>query len=85
MSAVDQIDFLAIAAEVKENHRKRRSCPQHRFPPAESKWHRKVVCLRCSGWLTMSDALAYCEGFRAAGGDPEEIWPGAVAKREAVR
>jgi hypothetical protein len=75
------IDFRAIAAEVKENLRKRRACPQHLFPPAEAKMQTRVVCTRCTAWLGTCDALAYCEGFRAAGGDTDEVWPGAMAKR----
>lgn len=66
--------FAGILAEVQENRRRLESCPGHRFP-TRPELGKPWVCACCSGRMDATSALAYLEGWKAAGGDPLAVWP----------
>lgn len=67
------IDVKAIFAEVQANHARLAGCPRHHFPAA-APFGKPWVCADCGGRMPAGDVLAYCDGFRAAGGDPRAVW-----------
>jgi hypothetical protein len=69
------IDAAALMAEVRENQRKLKNCPRHRFAGGPIKLGAKHTCLWCGGSISNSDLLSYCRGFAAAGGDPNVVYP----------
>lgn len=60
-------------AEHKENIAKRRACPGHRFPPLVAEWDHKYECSVCGATAKSEYVVDYCEGYKAAGGDPREV------------
>lgn len=70
-------DLGKIFAEVQENSRRLRSCSQHLFSVHDvKKMGQKLPCYNCGGRLALTDIGFYISGFKAAGGDPNEIMPG---------
>lgn len=73
-----------IWADVKANHARLLSCKTHRFPDAVAnppKFGGKVKCERCEGVMSLTDASHYFDGFAAAGGDPNDVWPGFTREK----
>lgn len=72
------IDSKAILAEIKANRAKLDGCARHRFelgdPPY--KFGQKFTCSNCGGTMDAVQAFRYCQGFKAAGGNPNEVIPG---------
>lgn len=68
-----KIDAATIVEEVRANHERLRACPRHRFPD-RTEFGKPWVCEVCAGSMVITAALAYCHGFKAAGGDAREIW-----------
>lgn len=77
-----KIDTAAVIAEVQENARRMLACPRHRFPD-RTEFGKPWVCEVCLGHMPITAALAYCHGYRAAGGDAREIWTPYQAAIEA--
>lgn len=73
-------DYKAIFAEVQENSRRLAACTQHRFNK-EVSFGKPWLCQSCGGRMDAGQVLAYCEGFKAAGGDPTAVWPPYEARR----
>lgn len=67
-------DGKKLLAEVKANRKRLNECSKHRFPDPYV-FGQKVTCDRCKGVMMATEASAYCDGFKAAGGDPGEVWP----------
>lgn len=66
-----------LIAEIRENHRRLDSCPRHTFnPPEELRLRTKLTCVHCLGEMGLHDAGLYVKGYRAAGGNVEDVWPG---------
>lgn len=66
---------------VKENRAKLNGCNQHTFDPAQyDRLGAKLTCLKCGGVMPATDVGEYVRGFRAAGGDPDLVWPGFFDK-----
>lgn len=68
-----KIDTAGILAQVRENATRLLACPRHRFPD-RTEFGKPWVCEVCQGHMQITAALAYCHGYRAAGGDAREIW-----------
>jgi hypothetical protein len=69
--------------ELRENQKRLRGCKRHRFPgghiPALGQ---KLVCLECGGTLGLTDAGYYVDGYVAAGGCEDDVWPGFSRRHE---
>jgi hypothetical protein len=69
-----KIDVAALLADIKANQAKLSACSVHRFPD-EIAFGDHWVCERCGGHMQVGEALSYCRGYRAAGGDPQrDVW-----------
>lgn len=69
------LDASQMLAEIKQNHRNLNRCPQHLFPFKESNLGQKHSCANCGGTMRLTEISYYCRGYKAAGGDPNEICP----------
>lgn len=69
------LDARQIWDEVKGNNEKLSGCSRHRFGGTFKIGERKA-CERCGGTMTLTAIGEYVRGFKAAGGSPDEIWPG---------
>lgn len=78
------IAAATLWAEVKENLRKIRACSRHRFVAQAVKLGQKVVCQNCSGQMGLTSIGDYIAGYKAAGGDVNDIWPDYEGKSDAV-
>lgn len=61
--------------EIKRNRDRLDACPQHDFGelPNPPRFGQKLICTRCIGQMDAVQAFRYCQGFAAAGGDPNEV------------
>lgn len=75
-SGLSKTKVLSIWEEVKENAAKLKACPRHRFPGGDVKLGQRVTCLECGGWMNLTRAGEYVNGYEAAGGDADNVWPG---------
>lgn len=76
VSGISKPEIMDIWAEVKANSAKREACPRHVFAGGDVKMGQKVTCLACGATMSLVEAGFYIKGFKAAGGDPNAIWPG---------
>lgn len=71
------IDFNSkqILKEIRENRAKLDSCAKHKFDLGEPpfKLASKAVCLNCGGKEALTAIGDYCKGYKAAGGNPNDI------------
>lgn len=74
---MNRIDSAAILAEIKANRARLDGCARHRFdlgdPPY--KFGMKVTCTNCGGTLDAIHAFSYTQGYKAAGGNPNDVIP----------
>lgn len=75
------LDYRKILVEVKANRKRLNECGCHHFPDPYV-FGQKVTCDRCKGVMMATEASAYCDGFKAAGGDPGAVWPAVYAQKE---
>lgn len=72
------IDTKKLLAEIRENNRRWRECPRHRYEawnPDKHQLGQKHTCLQCGSSKSLTDIGCYIEGYQAAGGDPNDIMP----------
>lgn len=67
-------EFDEIAAGVIANSARLKNCSRHMFPIQDRKPGQKFTCFHCKGEMDAGRVISYCEGFKAAGGDPREVW-----------
>lgn len=68
---------LTLWEEVKANRRRIDACERHLFPGGtDIKLGQKHFCLNCGGALQLTDIGPYIQGYEAAGGAADDIWPG---------
>jgi hypothetical protein len=89
--AVEQLaDLTGVSPEdvkraweaARQNFEQLEACSAHHFDSTEPvKPGLTVRCKKCGGLMTMQQAAMYATGFRAAGGDPNEVWPAYAVKR----
>lgn len=66
-----------IWRSVKANRAKLKSCKRHGFTGGKiTNLGDKYRCLHCGGTESLSNVAAYIEGYEAAGGNADDIWPG---------
>lgn len=70
------MDAKVILDEVRINHARLKSCDLHVFDPATYKPGKRMVCVKCHGELQSVRIGSYIDGYEAAGGDCNDIWPG---------
>jgi hypothetical protein len=69
--------------EVQENNRKKEACPLHTFKPMTGaiRIGQKFTCTNCGGErFSLVDIGHYLRGYKAAGGDPDDVFPGWANK-----
>lgn len=73
-------DSAALLGSIKANRERLKGCVQHRFDPGfweAGRFGQKMTCLNCGGVMSVvPDIGRYIEGFKAAGGDVNDVWPG---------
>jgi hypothetical protein len=75
LSGIEKSDVLAVWERVKENREKVGSCTRHRFEGGNPDPLGNKQCAACGGELSKTAIVNYIAGYRAAGGDPADIWP----------
>lgn len=62
---------------LKENRERLDNCQKHRFEvgPPPYRFGMKLLCVNCKGELDAVQAFRYCQGYKAAGGDPNDVIP----------
>lgn len=65
--------------KIQENSKRLDSCPVHEFIYPRDRYLRlseKLTCRNCGGEMDAVQAFRYCQGYKAAGGNPCEIIEG---------
>lgn len=65
-AGIDKAEMSNILAEIKENHRKLRTCTRHQFKEAERVFGKRATCVHCGGTMTC-ESIAWYEGGVEAG------------------
>lgn len=67
-----------LMAEIRANRDKLDACPKHLFEigPPPYRFGAKFTCSNCAGYMDAVQAFRYCQGYEAAGGDPNDVMPG---------
>lgn len=74
-----KIDAKALLAEVRANLDRLEACPRHQFDAVPAVLlSDKHACLRCGGTMDVVAIGQYARGYKAAGGNPDDIWPGLI-------
>jgi hypothetical protein len=76
VTGMPRAEILSLWEEVKVNMAKLNACPRHRFTPVPVKLGDKFTCTVCGGVTGPTDLGNYIKGYRAHGGDADDIWPG---------
>lgn len=70
----------SLMRDIRENAEKIRKCQQHVFgdvlgAPSEgvAAFNARRTCMDCGGTMKDSDIVHYARGYKAAGGDPDDI------------
>lgn len=67
--------------DVRQNMHTLNECPGHQFDPKKDYvFGGKMTCTVCGGRMSNMDIAVYAKGFKAAGGDPNLVWPGIFDK-----
>lgn len=63
---------------IKANRKRLDECPKHRFDLGEAPYriNQRATCLNCHGEMELNAINQYRLGYRAAGGNPNDIVPG---------
>ena len=60
--------------KIQENQRIIDACPKHDFGElGKPEFGMVLKCFNCKSEMKAIDAFRYCQGFAAAGGDPNEV------------
>lgn len=76
LSGMPRDKVLEIWEEVKINSAKLKNCIRHRFEQQSVKLGDKITCVNCGGVMSLSSAGEYVRGYKASGGDSDDVWPG---------
>lgn len=63
---------------IRANRKRLDECPKHRFEIGEPPYRlgAKATCMHCHGEMELTSIDEYLRGYRAAGGNPNDIVPG---------
>jgi len=77
VSGLPETDVTSIWQDVKRNRAALDGCPRHRFAGVQVRTlGEKFRCEACNGQMSLTDIGSYIRGYVAAGGRPDDIWPG---------
>lgn len=65
-----------ILKEIRKNSSKVDGCDRHKFSGELMERGNKYTCLNCGGKMNGTAVLYYIQGYEAAGGDCNDIYPG---------
>lgn len=67
-------EILELWNEVRANRKKLNACPKHRFGSfVGTALRMKATCDNCGGTVPLSEAMIYADGYKAAGGNPDDV------------
>lgn len=66
----------SILKSIRANSKKLQECKCHKFSGERMPPGNNYTCLNCGGEMKGRDVLFYIEGYKAAGGDCNDIYPG---------
>lgn len=73
------IDMKALMDEAKGEIARRAGCPRHSFKAQASySFGAKLTCEVCGASMRLTDISTYARGYRAAGGNLDDILPGLL-------
>lgn len=72
----------ALLKDIRSNHARRDACPRHLFLSEMLTIGRPMRCEHCGSTMQITDAGFYVKGYVAAGGNPNDVWPGWNDKRK---
>lgn len=76
-TGIAKADIDDIWVEVKANHARLKSCAKHQYEGGQiKKLGAKYACKNCGGTRGLEHIGDYIDGYVAAGGNSEDIWPG---------
>lgn len=70
------MDTGEILKEVRANRALLKSCRRHTIDPSTYKFGHKLTCIHCGGTISATEYMAYVNGYIAAGGEANDVWPG---------
>lgn len=77
---MDKSEASALLRKVKENNEALRACPKHSFgavvgdrSAGYSPRQNMRTCAVCGGTMDDRDVVLYARGYKAAGGNPDDI------------
>ena len=80
---MDRSEYQKIFEEVRRNRKRLDNCTRHEIdPPKPYKLGMKLTCKRCAGQIDGPELLSYVRGYAAAGGNPDDVWPGISAEMD---
>ncbi len=71
-------EAAALLEKINENRIKLDNCEKHFFDigPPPYFFGTKFKCLKCQGTMDAVQIFRYCQGYKAAGENPNDIIPG---------
>lgn len=81
---MDDADRKRLWANANANVEQLNACPRHHFVMTDEQvaagpaalFGAKLTCQRCNGRMDMLGVNQYVRGFKAAGGNPNDVMPG---------
>ena len=69
--------LLTKLKEIKENNDKLNACKRHKFDCKDRLYiGAKMKCVNCGAYMDAVEAFRYCQGYEAAGCNPNDIIEG---------
>lgn len=73
------IDAKAMITQVRAELDRRNGCPRHHFEArVRYQLGDKLTCTVCGCSMRTSEIALYARGYRAAGGDPDDVLQGVL-------
>lgn len=75
---ITKTEAAAILDAIKANRTKIDGCAKHLFPMGDPPYPfgMKLTCTNCGGTMDSIQAFRYTQGYKAAGGNPNDVIPG---------
>ena len=81
MAKMTRAEADELLKDIRANNAKRDACPRHLFLSEKLTLGQPLRCEHCGSTMQITDAGFYVKGYMAAGGRPDDVWPGWLAKR----
>lgn len=79
---IDSARIRQLFQEVTDNRIRLDGCERHFFDPKDMKLGKPIRCQKCGGTMQIGHAMQYASGYRAAGGNPDDVWPDLFRRKE---